>query len=51
MYTPPSRDRYISILTAVLGGTADIKSSKLLQAYATFSAMSAAATPTVEAYV
>ena len=39
MYTPPIRDDYESILKNILGTSNKIKSSKLLQAYATFSAM------------
>lgn len=39
MYTPPLRNHYASILTSLLGTNSPLKSSKLLQAYVTFSAM------------
>ena len=39
MYTPPLRNHYASILTSLLGASNQLKSSRLLQAYVTFSAM------------
>ena len=37
MYTPPFWNHYVSILTDILGSNKTIKSSRLLQAYVTFS--------------
>lgn len=39
MYTPPLRNHYASILTSLLGASSPLKSSRLLQAYVTFSTM------------
>ena len=39
MYSPPLRNHYVSILSSILGHDEEFKSSKLLQAYVTFSAM------------
>lgn len=39
MYTPPLRNHYESILTRLLGTCSPLKSSRLLQAYVTFSAV------------
>ena len=39
MYTPPLRNHYESILASLLGSNKSIKSSRLLQAYVTFSEM------------
>ena len=39
MYTPSLRNHYASILTSLLGASSPLKSSRLLQAYVTFSAM------------
>lgn len=50
MYSPPLRNHYISILASILGQNEEFKSSKLLQAYVTFSAMTSADVTPQESY-
>lgn len=50
MYSPPLRNHYISILSSILGQDEDFKSSKLLQAYVTFSAMTSDDVTPLESY-
>ena len=50
MYSSPLRNHYISILSSILGQDEEFKSSKLLQAYVTFSAMTSADVTPMESY-
>ena len=50
MYSPPLRNHYVSILSSILGQDEEFKSSKLLQAYVTFSAMISDDTTPSESY-
>ena len=50
MYSPPLRNHYISILSSILRQDEEFKSSRLLQAYVTFSAMISTGLTPPEAY-
>ena len=50
MYTPPLKNRYSTMLSDILGSTKNMKSSLLLQAYATFSAMLSTGQNPMDAY-
>ena len=50
MHSPPLRNHYISILSSILGQDEEFKSSKLLQAYVTFSVMTSDDATSRESY-